>query len=515
MLSNFRTAYGGGRVCANIVTVNASLTQRTTSGVLWSGGSQAARQLLTIFSFSILAHHIDETAYGLVSMATVFTAFVETFRDFGTTTALVQQAELTDRLISTVFWINMLAGTVIALCLLALSIPGARFFGEPQLARILQVVSLNFVIGAVGLVPTAMLMRRMQFRWITLAQLAGVVSGTAAAITMALQGLGVWSLVIGTLMNTLVSTVVVWVASPCRNLSVLDWESARKLFSFSANLSGFNILNYVSRNADNLIVGRFLGKGPLGFYQMSYSLMTYPISNFSGVLCQVLFPALVQVRTDMERFRSAYIRACMLISLVTFPAMLGLTVTADPFVRALLGEHWMPVAGLLKIFGPLGMAQSVFTTIGLIYNAQGRVVRQLHWGIVAGTFHVISFFAGLPWGITGIAISYATMWTLLMVPGFLLPFRLIELSGWEFFRHLWPVLKASLIMAAVAESWMLGLREVGVTEAWVTLVSTSAVGCFTYLALLRRFKPPVLKELRNLLDQYEHPIADKLAWFLP
>ncbi|HZL50619.1 MAG TPA: MOP flippase family protein [Terracidiphilus sp.] len=492
----------------------ATLTQKATVGVAWTGLFQISRQLLSLLSISVLARHISPSAYGLIAMATVLTNFLDTVRDLGTTSALVREPNLSDRLLSTMFWFNCLLGLLLTLCVVGLSFPAALFFHEPALAKILQALSITFVITATSVVPNALLTRRMAFREIAITQFAGAVTGTGVAIGIALNGGGVWSLVFASLASTTMTAVAFWVFGRRRYQWVLDWKESRSIRSFSLGLSGFNVLNYFSRNADNLIVGRFLGKDPLGFYNMAYTLMTYPLSNFSAVICQVLFPALAKVQDDNQRFRSAYCRTCALIGLATFPAMLGVTVVADPLVRVVLGERWLPVAGLLRVFGPLGMAQSVFTTTGLIYQAKGRADWLLRWGLVSATVYVASFFLGLPWGIQGVAISYSIAWTILMVPGFLIPFRLIELPAREFALQLWPGLKASLIMALVAAAWLMGLERMGVHGATIQLFSTAAIGALSYLAILWWRQPPAVGELRTLLLQSGNGIAMRVASWL-
>jgi O-antigen/teichoic acid export membrane protein len=494
---------------------NATLTQQATTGVAWSGLFQIIRQLLSLLSVSILARHVSPSAYGLIGMATILTNFLDQLSDLGTTTALVREPNLSDRLVSTVFWFNCLLGLLLTLCVLGLSVPAALFFHEPALAKILQALSITFLITATGVVPYALLTRRMAFREIGITQFAGAVAGTIVAIWIALRGGGVWSLVFASLANATVTAAAYLIFGRRRYQWVVDWEESRAIRSFSLGVSGFNVVNYFSRNADNLIVGRFLGKDPLGFYNMAYNLMTYPLSNFSAVICRVLFPALSKVQDDNQRFRSAYCRMCALIGLTTFPAMLGLTVVADPLVRVVLGERWLPVAGLLRVFGPLGMAQSVFTTTGLIYQAKGRADWLLRWGLVSASLYVVSFFAGLPWGIQGVAVSYSIVWTVLMFPGFMIPFRLIELPIREFGLQLWPGLKCSLLMALIAGAWLFGLERMGIHNSAIQLFSTVVIGSLSYLALLWRWKPPAVSELRVLLLQSGNGMAARAANWLP
>ena len=493
---------------------NRTLTHKTASGVAWISLFQIARQLLQVGSVSVLARRVPPSAYGLVAMAVVIVALLETVRDAGIGTALVREREVSEDLAATVFWLTCGLGILIALIMIAVSWPAARFFHEPQVATVLQFLSIGFFVGTIGVVPLSMLNREMAFRKVALAQTAGAISGTVVAVTVALAGGKVWSLVSGSIATTTVATLVIWIASPFRLKTVFRPVDARHMLSFGLNLSGFNVLNYFSRNADNLLVGKFLGSVPLGFYQMGYMLMTYPIQNFAGVVTQVVYPALSKIQDDRERFRTAYLRTCRLIGLLTFPLMLGLAVTAQPFVRVLLGPRWMPVAGLLIVFAPLGAAQSIYTTVGLIYNTQGRPDLQFRWSMFASVMYVGSFALGLRWGILGVAGCYAFVWLLLMVPGFLIPFRLVQLSGKKFLQTLWPTMWISLAMAAATEAWLQGLRQLGIQNAGFDLISTVVFGVVVYLALLLWRKPPVLLELAVVLNASSRPAFRRVAQYL-
>ena len=488
-----------------------SLTHKTASGVAWMSLVQLVRQVLQVASVSILARHIAPAAYGLLAMAALVTNFMETVRDVGTGYALVREREVSRDLASTVFWLNCVLGGIASLLVIAASWPTAYFFHEKLVAPILQFLAVSFFLGALSVVPTAMLNRAMEFRKVAIAQTIGAVLGTVVAVVMAIAGKGVWSLVVASLITASATTVLVWMYSSVRISFVFRRSQTREIVHFGLNLSGFQVVNYVARNADNLLVGRYLGGAPLGYYQMGYMLMTYPINKFAAVVAQVVYPALATLRDQEERFRAAYLRACRLIALVTFPLMFGLAVTAGPFVRVLLGERWMPVAALLAVFGPLGAVQSVFTTTGLIYNTTGRTDLQFRWTILTSVIYVLSFVLGLRWGILGVASCYAIAWTLLMVPSFAIPFRLVHLAGGEFVRTLWPTVAYSLTMTLIAGGWRIALWHIGVRNPIFELASTVAVGGATYLGLLYWRRPPVLGEFFTVLGGVNYPLVRLFA----
>ena len=485
----------------------------------WLTGVQVARQVLSVISVSVLARRIPPATYGLVGMAILVTNLLETIRDVGTGTALIRERELPDALASTAFWLNCGTGTVVTMLVVALSWPAARFFHQPQVATILQFLSISFFFGALGVVPTAVLSRAMDFRRVAAARTFGALCGTTSAVAIALAGGKVSALVSGTLVMSFTTTVMVWFLSPLRVRAVFDLADARRILAFGLHLTGSDVMNYFSRNADNVLVGRFLGSSPLGYYQMGYMLMTLPLQNFSFMIGQVMYPALSKFSEDHQRFGAAYLRTSSLISLATFPVMVGLAVTAQPFVRVFLGPKWMPVAALLMVFGPLGALQSITGTTKLIYNTQGKTNLLFRWQVFASVAYVASFVVGLRWGIMGVAVSYTIVWTLLMVPMLVIPFRLVGITLKAFFRAVWPTIWPTLVMAGIAALWLQGIRRLGVRSSLVELLSTAALGAAVYIGLILWQKPPVLADLLTAIEGSSNPgvrvVARLFARFVP
>ena len=492
-----------------------TLTQRTAAGVAWISGFQVARQVLQVVSVSVLARHVPPAAYGLIAMAVLVTSLLETIRDAGTGQALIREREMSDEVASTAFWLNCAIGGTAATLVILGAWPAARFFHEPQIIPVLRVLSISFFLGAMSVVPTALLNRAMEFKKLALAQTTAAVIGTLVAITVAIAGGKVWSLVAGSLSIAAATAIGVWILAPVHLRFVFQPAAAKRILRFGLNLSGFHVFNYFSRNADNLLVGKFLGSIALGYYQMGYMLMTYPLQNFTLMVAQVVYPAMAKFHDDHARVRATYLRVNALVALVTVPLMLGLGITAPSFVRVVLGARWQPVAGLLMVFAPLGAVQSIYATVGLIYNTQGRTDLQFRWMMFASVFYVLSFALGLRWGIMGVAACYAAVWTVLMVPSFLIPFRLIELSGWTFLRTLWPTVWIGFVMTACCGAWRYALHLAGITNPFVELGSTVALGIGVYVGLVLLRRPIVLGELASVLEGTSYRSAQWLGRRLP
>ena len=241
-----------------------------------------------------------------------------------------------------------------------------------------------------------------------------------------------WSLVLGNLTGLAVATVLTFRFSRWRPKMTIHWGDLRSIRDFSMHLTGFAVLNYISRNADNVIVGRVLGSRPLGNYQMAYNLMMFPLQNISAVIGQAQFPSFARIQDDLPRFRDAWLRSCRLVSLITFPVVAGLAVVADPLVRAILGPRWIPVIGLFQILAPVGMIQSVVTLVGVVHVARGRTRIAVWMGLLNASSTVAAFLIGVHFGIVGVAAAYAIVYLgVLTVPGFAIcSMRAARLGVW-------------------------------------------------------------------------------------
>jgi hypothetical protein len=151
----------------------------------------------------------------------------------------------------------------------------------------------------------------------------------------------------------------------------------------------------------------------------------------------------------------------------------------------------------------------------VIYTTQARTDIQFRWIMFASVFYVLSFVVGLRWGIMGVAVSYAIVWTLLMVPSFLIPFHFVKLSGLTFLHTLWPTIWMGLVMASCAGAWRYGLRRWGIINPFVDLFSTVLIGAAVYVGLVLWRKPPVLSELAIVLEGTSYRATRWIGQHLP
>jgi PST family polysaccharide transporter len=457
-----------------------SLRKAAISGVKWSAVSHLGRRVLSLITTIILARLLAPSDFGLVAMAAVVIGFIELFQDLGTASAAIQRKDPSQSLLASMFWLNAGFGLAATLVLYFASPLAGAFYREPHVVPIMQALSLSFVLSGFSNLQKSLLERDLEFDKLARVEIGTGLFATLIGIASAFLGHGAWSLVYQMLSGNLLMTLLLWRASPWRPSWQFEWREIRSVMAFSLNLTGASIFNYFARNADKLLIGRFLGSQDLGYYDLAYRLMLYPLQGIAAVIRRVMFPIYSRMQDDPAQFGRTYLKVASAIALISFPLMLGLAALAQPFVLTLFGTAWVPVIALLLILAPLGAVQSITTTVGDIYMATGRTDWGLWWTIGAGLLTVLSFVIGLPWGILGVTTSYAIVFMLLAYPGFAFPFRLIGLRVRDLGKALWPAAACSLVMSALvagAAQW----SPPG-APGWLVLLLLVPLGAAIYFA---------------------------------
>lgn len=476
-----------------------SITKKTIQGVKWVSVSQFVRQIFTIMVSVFLARLLTPKDFGLIAMTVVVTNFINIFKDFGLTYAIIQKKNLTMEQLSTSFWLNVFVGLALAVILLIISPAVALFYNEPKLKLVTMFLSITFFTSSFGIIHSSLLSKEMKFGFLSIIEMAAIVISGALAIAMAFSGFGVWALVAQQVIYSIVFLIYIWIAVPWRPKFIFQWGSLRELFNFGLNLTGFNFVNYFSRNLDNLIVGKFLGASLLGFYDLAYKLLTLPIQQISTVLGKVMFPALSSVQEDKEAVRRGYLKGTKYISVTSFPLMIGLLVVAPEFVKIIFGPQWQRSIFLVQIFALIGLLQSILTTTGWIYTSQGRTDIMFRWSIFSVFAGIPIFIIGLKWNIEGVAVAYAIATLLLMYPGFFIPFKLIDLKVKDFLLQFRDIFLLSSFMGIIVFAWRYFIKNYFSVNDFITLITCIALGIIIYFVSIALITNKLYSELVQLI----------------
>ena len=476
------------------------LRDKTVTGVMWNTLARIGQQVMQFALSVILARLLLPDDFGTIGMVLVFTTFLGMFAEAGFGAVLVQRSSLSDLHVQSVFWFNVASGLLLTGAMFVSAPLLAAFYHEPALLSVARGLSPVFLLSTAGLVPTALMQRRMQFKLLARISLIAVFLSGMIGILLAVLGAGVSSLVAQSLSSYLVITVFSWQLSGHRLRLKFSLRALRELWGFTGNLLGFNFVNYWARSADNLLAGRYLGPEALGYYSRAYSLMLMPITQIISVISNVMFAALSSIKTDQSRVKSIYLRAIGMIALIAFPLMVGLLVVSDSFVLTLFGDRWAGMIPTLRILALVGLLQAVVNPTGWLYLSQGRTDVLFRWGLVNSVLVVMAIAAGVALGsIETLALCYAMANLLLLYPNIVIPGRLVGIGFSDVVLTVAGPLLGSAIMGLFV--YGLGLVLADALADLPKLILQVALGGFIYGAFAVGARLPAWRELVTLLRE--------------
>ncbi|QOR76695.1 MAG: MOP flippase family protein [Thermoflavifilum sp.] len=486
-----------------------NLRHHTIKGVAWNTLGRISNQVLQFGLSVILMRLLQPADYGLLAMAWVVIGFAGIFNEFGFGSAIVQRQDIDAQHLSSVFWINIAIGAGFTLLFFMTAGWMANFFHTAGLKPVMQWLSFSFLIGGLGIVPGALLQKQMRFDLINQISVATTFLSGCIGVYMAYRGYGVMSLVAQSLSNSLIGLPLMFIASRWKPRLVLSWKHVRQLFSFSAYLTGFNVINYWARRSDDLLIGKFMGSTSLGIYSRAYALMLLPITQVISMVSGVMFPALSSIQHDKQRIKSIYIRVIQVIAFFSFPMMLGLVATADHFMLGIFGPKWAGVIPLIRILAFVGVLQCIGNPTGWIYLSQGKTNWMFWWGVFGSGSVVVAIIVGVWMGsIYTVAWAYLFINILLSYPVVAIPGRLIGMKWIEVYRPLLPTFLISASMAIIV--YFAGMALPAAWPAIWKLVIQVMLGAGIYFTLMWWWNIPVFHMVRALVAEYRPVIMKKL-----
>jgi PST family polysaccharide transporter len=371
------------------------LQGRVARGLTWTLLDTWGSQVLGLVVFVLLARLLTQADFGLVAFAAIFVSFAQLLVDQGLGDAVVQRPTLTRRQLDTAFWASMVAGVLMTIAGIVLAIPIAILLGEPRLEPIIQVLSVTFLLTALSSIQTGLLRREMAFGSLAIRRILAVIAGGVVGVGMALGGYGAWSLVGQQIAAAAISVVLLWAVTPWRPSRAFSRQDFRELFGFGIRVVGGDVLNFISRNTDNLLVGLALGVVPLGIYAVAYRILDTSQTLLISAARKLIFPTFARLQHDPERIRRAYSRINRASSALTLPGYIGLALVAQEATVTLFGVKWAeagPVAAVLFLIGPVLTIQAFS---GALFNAVGHPEVTLRYRLVTTITNVVGFLVAV------------------------------------------------------------------------------------------------------------------------
>lgn len=451
------------------------------SGVIFIA-ARGANIFVQLASTILLARILTPHDFGLVAMVIALVGFAPMLIDLGTSEASTQKTHITQADISALFWLNIGVAAILTVLLAAGSGAVAAFFGEPSLTGIALALSSTFVLTALFTQHYALMRRAMQFRHIAMIDISANLIGSAVSVAMALTGWGYWSLVAKPIVTAALTVVFVWMSChwvPGRPRFSSD---VKELVGFGLGVTGFTMTDYLAKSADRIAIGYFLGAGPLGYFQNAFTIYANVLSILTEPVHNIAASSLSKLRNNIDELKRSWKMALSMLSFFAAPAFAILAVTGQDFVVLLLGQKWAPAGPLLCIFAVRGIAHSIERTMGWMHVAAGRADRWMWWGVYSAIFQLLALAAGLPFGVTGVAIAYTIAMFALFVPALVYSGRPIGIGARDVLQTVGPQTIAGL--AAVAVGFAVQLEFFGDLSLFTRVFASGVICLAAYLAIV-------------------------------
>jgi PST family polysaccharide transporter len=453
--------------------------------MFWIAWSRGALQLLSFATTVFVARILAPADYGVMALASIWTASIGMVAEMGLGAAIIQFQGLDRREIDTCFWITMILAAV-GFAALALAAPMiARWFDVPRLAEVLPVLALVLPVTACGVVSDGLLRKRLALDRVSQAEVIGGAVTLPVMIGCALAGLGVWTLVIGSLLGSAArTTVTIAFAAWCPGLR-LGGPRVREIVHFSLASLGVKILWALREEADVVVIGKLTGQVTLGLYTMGKELALLPGSKISTVVNMLSSPMMAELQTNVDAMRAAFYRAARLTAAIALPTSAGMALVADEMVAALLGPKWVPAVPLLRLLCVYAAVRAVDVLLPPVLFARHRE-RFLFWYCFALLVVVppLAILGGLWNGASGVIVFSTPVYCTVMA--IMAREALVEMKGsfQELWSETWPIPVATLTMAFVVLLMRQFALPVGAEPAWIGLIVLSTTGAITYVGVL-------------------------------
>ena len=331
------------------------VSTQTRSAILWKTAEVLGQRLGWFIIGMVLARLVAPADFGLFALMMVFNLLAILFVDSGFNSALIQKQDITYTDECSVFWFNMLAGTLVALLMVAASPWIASFFGYEVLKPLTWLMAANLWIHAWTSVPSALLSKQLNFKVQMQAGLIATFSAGALSIYLAWIGWGVWALAMQFFATTAIRSVLLWTLYRWRPARRFNPARMREMFSFGSYIFFSSLLEVFSSQLHAVLIGRYYSAASLGYFNRATSTRDLLQSVMTTIYNSVAFPLFSSFAQDRGRLRESMQKSTVAMMAINLPVMMGLLVTADDLIPTLFGDQWIPSVPYMQVLCLAGM----------------------------------------------------------------------------------------------------------------------------------------------------------------
>ena len=456
----------------------------TLNSFLWKLAERTSAQVVSLVVSIVLARVLMPSDFGVVAMVMIFITLANVLVESGFSSALIQKkdADIVD--FSTVFFFSLFFSLILYIVLFFCAPFISSFYGKGYeiLTPVLRVLGLQIMIYAVNSVQQAYVSKKMMFKKFFWATLVGTLISGAVGLSMAWLGCGVWSIVGQQLTMTTVNTLTLYAITRKRPQMIFSFERLRGLFSFGASVLGTNLLITVYQELRALIIGKVYSSQDLAYFDRGRQFPSLAVNNINASISAVLFPKIALEQDDISKVRSTVRNSIRMSSFVMFPILLGMAAMAEPLVRLLLTDKWLPCVPILQLMCIVNLFQPIYSANSQALKAIGKSNTLLKIEILKKVIELVTLLMVMRISVMAIVVNMVVM-AALFVFAYAYPNK--SYIGYSFANQFGDIMKPFSLALAMAIV-MYGVNYINISSFLIIIIQ-AIIGVVIYAFLTKRF----------------------------
>lgn len=468
-----------------------NLGRATASAGVYTVIAQVGTTVMKMAGLYVLARLLDVEAFGLIAQVASIVGLTTLIGDFGVSLPIIQSKTISQKQLSSLFWVIICIGLALALIVCALAPGIAWFYGDPRVVPVTLMSALTLLFRTPSAHHAALLRRRLRFARLATVEITAAVTSVVVGIAFAKLGFGYWSLLYQALTFAVTFTLGSWVATGWFPDWYFSFAEIKSKLKMGGNFTAGTFLNYFARNADNILIARVWGPGDLGLYTKAYGLLLLPLQQIGGPMSKVAVPALSRLQDDPKRYKAFFYKGCTISFILQIPITIFAAIAAHQIVLVLLGPKWVLAVPIFFALTPTLFVATTGPATSWVFLSRGETDRWLKMVVLNSTMTILAFFVGVRFGAVAVAWAFSIVSVILRIPNIIYCFKPTNLKISEFFVLMIPaiVCSAAAGLAAQAAFYVTGwtnplaclfLKAIVFFLVYVALIATTSSGqtCF-------------------------------------
>ena len=454
------------------------LSTRVIKGGMWIFTMRFVGRGLAVVRMIVLARLLAPEDFGLMGIALLSLATLETLSQTGFHAALIQKDTDVRGYLNTAWSISVLRGIFLFLLLWLLAPQISSFFNSENSVSIIRVAAISFLLTGSRNIGMVYLDKNLEMNKKALFELAAIVTNLSVALILAFIYKNVWALVWGDIAANSVRFVLSYYLHPYRPKFHVDKDKVRALFSFGQWVYLSGVLIFLVTKGDDFFVGKMLGAAALGYYQVAFMISNLPTTEISHVISSVTFPAYAKLQSDVGRVHDAYLKVLQVTVFTVMPFAGVLLVLSGELTNIFLGEKWLAIVPVMRVLAVGGLIRAIAATTGPLFHGLGIPAVDTFWQVIRLIVLICTIYPlSIHWGLNGVAMAVLLSISV-STAGFMIMLMNRINAG---LLYIVKIMTGPLVSAIVLMTIIAGIKEKIQIDSFLLLFTVVAIGGSGYL----------------------------------